>query len=165
MIGVGTKYYPLFLPVYLSVCPPMYVCLYVRTYLSISVINISCVLYRNCSCQALGANLSQPSSLWPPSSFPHLLLAVPSAGLLPPAILLLPHSALAVGQKTGLRELRELYSVCPQQSDSYRKWVVSRFPIDSFLSLYVIRCIQLIFTLCPFINRFPPLLWRKVSSM
>lgn len=144
-----------------SSCVCMCVCMYGRTYPSLSS---TCHVFCIATAAVKPLEPISPSHLRSDHLLPSPICSwlsplqdscVPSRHFAPP--ILCSHSR----SKTGLRELGELYSVCPQQSNSYRKWVVSWFPIDSFLShfsLYVIRCIQLIFTLCPFINRLPPLL-------
>lgn len=49
----------------------------------------------------------------------------------------------------------------PRRKAYYGKWIVNLFPIYVFLSrfsMYVIRCIQLLLSFCPFIIMLPPIL-------
>lgn len=80
-------------------------------------------------------------------------------------IALLPQAALLFRAKTDIREWGELHSVFPRQNAYYGKWIVNLFPIHVFLSRFsmdVIRCIQLLFSFCPFIIMHPPILRKNM---
>ena len=157
------------LPVHLSV---IYLSTYLPTYLSV-YLSIS-VLYQNCSFRTPGASFPRPYTAcpWLPFLSTLLLTAVclhdswpPWVVLsLPGTVSLLPQAALPPRAKTDTRESEQLCSVYPWQSACYRKWTVNSFPICFLVTvlIYVIRCIQGIFTLCPFIIVLPPILQRKM---
>lgn len=164
MLGVGTKYGSFFLFVYLSMQPS--VCL--LTCLPTSHFHHLPVIYF--------VALLQLSSPWS-QSFPAVLHSDPlppsssllMAGLSPPQDSCLPGwcSPGAVPFLSSHTQLRRaLFCLSPTKRLLW-KMDCQLFPIYVFLSrfsMYVIRCIQLIFTLCPFIIMLPPILRRKVSS-
>ena len=155
-----------YLYIYLSsICLP--------TYLSIRL-SVSSVLYQNCSFWTVGASFPRlhTACIWLPFLSTVLLTAVPLQDSWPPwavlslpgTISLLPQAALLFRAKTDTRESEQLCSVYPWQSACYGKWTVNLFSICFLVTflIYVIRGIQCIFTLCPFIIVLPPILQRKM---
>ena len=170
------------LSIYLSFYLPIYcLSIYVSTYLSIVCLSIYlsiyhlCVLYHNCSFQALGADLPGPHTACTLTTFllcsfvhgcPSAWLLASLDGAFPAQHPLSPPTGSSSIQGKNWQEgvRTTLFRLSPTKC---LLWKMDCQPVSNICFLvtffmYVIRCIQRIFTHCPFLIMIPPVQWRKM---
>ena len=170
MLHVGNRYY-----YYLCLSTCTVIChlsVYLPTYLSV-YLSIS-VFYQNCSFRTLGASFPRPYTTcpWLPFLSTLLLTAVCLHDSWPPWVVLsLPGTvSLLTGSSSiqgknwhqGVRTALLCLSLTKCLLRKMDCQLVSNICFLVTVLIYVIRCIQGIFTLCPFIIVLPSILQRKM---